>query len=153
MHFLAISSHICYADLQITWALSFSCHPPITTPLVDSVKLMWLYIFITGFSIWPDDCRLAIGMKPMVVKECNMWLAPMYIYIYIYTWLSCIRCLYWTISLNVYGIFYKDTKKACVHTHASCKETCTYQIYINTFNHVHRPSAMLSATLALITVM
>ena len=37
--------------------------------------------FLTGFPIWPDDCRLAIGMKPMVVKECNVWLAPMYIYI------------------------------------------------------------------------
>ena len=40
--------------------------------------------FLTGFPIWPDDCRLAIGMKPMVVKECNVWLAPMCIYIYIY---------------------------------------------------------------------
>ena len=37
--------------------------------------------FLTGFPIWPDDCGLAIGMKPMVVKECNVWLAPIYIYI------------------------------------------------------------------------
>ena len=41
--------------------------------------------FLTGFPIWPDDCRLAIGMKPMVVKECNvMTWSHVYIYIYIY---------------------------------------------------------------------
>ena len=56
--------------------------PPITTSPVDGVKLMVLH-FLTGFPIWPDDCRLAIGMKPMVVKECNVWLAPMCIYIYV----------------------------------------------------------------------
>ena len=40
--------------------------------------------FLIGCPIWPDDCRLAIGMKSMVVKECSVWLAPIYVYIYIY---------------------------------------------------------------------
>ena len=51
---------------------------------------------LTGFPIWPDHCRLAVDMKPIVVKECNVWLAPMFIHYRQKIWniLYIIHCLH-----------------------------------------------------------
>ena len=67
------------------------CHLAVTLPPNARCRRCRTYVvlhFLTGFPIWPDDCLLAIGMKPMVVSSvtCDLLLC-IYIYIYIYIYI------------------------------------------------------------------
>ena len=54
-------------------SISFSCHPsPHHKAPHRQCKAYVVLHFVTRLPLWPGDCRLAIGMEPMAVTECNV---------------------------------------------------------------------------------
>ena len=85
---------------------------------------------LTSMFVHTNTCRsifrythIYIGMKPMVVKECNVWLAPMYIYIYILYFRSLLHKVMIICNSGATNVLFVTTGEPSVNQDTTAKYT------------------------------